>query len=100
MQNLSMVTSDAHGREFAEFLHKHCFNEHLLWVNANGDWLDFELPFVLKMEQLFNVAWNRRKLALKRLRKGCNLAHADQSYEIPEEDMPEVWQLRLLSDVF
>jgi len=100
MQNLSMVTNDAHGREFAEFLHKHCFYEKLLWVNANGDWLDFELPFALKMEQLFDVAWNRRKYVLKRLRKGCNLAHADETYEIPEEDMPQVWQLRLLSDVF
>ena len=32
--------------------------------------------------------------------KGCNLARVDETYEISEEDMKELWQLRLLSDVF
>ena len=66
----------------------------------NGDRLDFELPFALKMEQLFNTAEERRRHALKGLKPGCNLARVDETYEISEEDMKELWQLRLLSDVF
>jgi len=101
IQNLSTVTNDAHAREFTEFLRTKCFTKpELLWTNANGNRLDFELPFALKMEQLFDAAEERRRHALKRLKPGCNLARADETYEIPEEDMKELWQLRLLSDVF
>ena len=100
MQNLSKLTNDAHGREFAEFLRNDCFKPNLLWTNANGDHLSFEMPFAMKMEQLIDAAWERRRLALSRLRPGCNQTHLDASYEIPGDDMKEVWQLRLLSDVF
>jgi len=69
-------------------------------VNANGDWLDHEMPLALKMESLFEIAWERRKHALARLRKARRLTLADETYEIPEEDMVDMWQLRLLSNVF
>ena len=53
----------------------------------------------LKLESLFKVAWRRRKHVLARLRKDCNLTLADETYEIPQKDMPDMWQLRLLSNV-
>jgi len=49
---------------------------------------------------LFEIAWERRKHVLARLRKARRLTLADETYEIPEEDMVDMWQLRLLSNVF
>lgn len=56
----------------------------------------------LKMEPLLKVAWRRRKHVLARLEllKNWNLTLADETYEIPDRDMSDMWQLRLLSDVF
>ena len=101
IENLSTVTSNAHAREFIEFLRTKCFTKpELLWTNANGDRLDFELPFALKMEQLFNTAEERRMLGLKWLKSGYNLTCLDETYEFSEKEMKKLWQLRLLSDVF
>ena len=61
---------------------------------------DTKRLLALKLESLFKVAWRRRKHVLARLRKDCNLTLADETYEIPEEDMVDMWQLRLLSNVF
>ena len=88
-------------REFIEFLRTKCFTKpELLWTNANGDHLEFELPFALKMEQLFNTAEERRMHGLKQLKSGYNLTRLDETYEFSEKEMKELWQLRLLSDVF
>ena len=101
IENLSTVTSSAHVREFIDFLRTKCFTKpELLWTNANGDHLEFELPFALKMEQLFDTAEERRWHALQHLKPGYDLTRLDETYEISEKDMKEVWQLRLLSDVF
>ena len=108
MENLSTVTSNAHVREFIEFLRTQCFTKpELLWTNANGDHLTFELPFALKMEQLFEAAKDRRMHGLKKLKSGYNLTDVlrvetilDETYEFSEDEMKELWQLRLLSDVF
>ena len=101
IENLSTVTSNAHVREFIEFLRTKCFTKpELLWTNANGDHLEFELPFALKMEQLFDIAEERRWHALQHLKPGYDLTRLDETYEISEKDMRWVWQLRLLSDVF
>ena len=101
IENLSTVTSNAHAREFIEFLRTKCFTKpELLWTNANGDHLEFELPFALKMEQLFNTAEERRMLGLKWLKSGYNLTCLDETYEFSEKEMKKLWQLRLLSDVF
>ena len=101
IESLSTVTSNAHTREFIKFLRTKCFTKpELLWTNANGDHLEFELPFALKMEQLFDTAEERRWHALQHLKPGYDLTRLDETYEISEKDMKEVWQLRLLSDVF
>ena len=101
IEHLSTVTSTAHAREFIEFLRTKCFTKpELLWTNANGDHLEFELPFALKMEQLFNTAEERRMLGLKWLKSGYNLTCLDETYEFSEKEMKKLWQLRLLSDVF
>ena len=101
IQSLSTVTNDAHAREFTEFLRTKCFTKpELLWRNANGDHLEFEMPFALKMEQLLEAAQERRRYALTRLKPGRNLALADATFEIPEKDMKTLWQLRLLRHVF
>ena len=101
IENLSTVTSNAHAREFIEFLRTKCFTKpELLWTNANGDHLEFELPFALKMEQLFNTAEERRMHALKQLKTGYDLTVLDETYEFSEKEMKKLWQLRLLSDVF
>ena len=60
---------------------------------------DTKRLFALKLESLFKVVWRRRKHVLARLRKDCNLTLADETYEIPQKDMPDMWQLRLLSNV-
>ena len=101
VQKLSTVTNEAYAREFTEFLRTQCFTKpELLWRNANGDHLNFEMPFALKMEQLLEAAKERRRYALTQLKPGCNLALADATFEIPEKDMKRLWQLRLLRDVF
>ena len=104
IENLSTVTSNAHASEFIEFLRTECFTKpELLWTNANGDHLEFELPFALKMEQLFNAAGDRRMHGLKKLKKlkkHGDLTRLDETYEFSEKEMKKLWQLRLLSDVF
>ena len=78
-----------------------------IWTNANGDHLPFELPFALKMEQLFEAAQDRRMHGLKKVKSGYDLTDVrqvetilDETYEFSELEMKELWQLRLLSDVF
>ena len=104
IENLSTVTSNAHASEFIEFLRTKCFTKpELLWTNANGDHLEFELPFALKMEQLFSTAGDRRMHGLKKLKKPKkhrDLTRLDETYEFSEKEMKKLWQLRLLSDVF
>ena len=105
IENLSRVTSNAHVREFIEFLRTECFTKpELLWMNANGDRLPFPLPFALKMEQLFDAAKDQRMRGLKKLKTknawSDSLTHLDETYEFSEDEMKELWQLRLLSDVF
>ena len=108
VENLSTVTSNAHVREFIEFLRTECFTKpELLWTNANGDHLPFELPLSLKMEQLLETAQDRRMHGLKKVESGYDLTDVrqvetilDETYEFSELEMKELWQLRLLSDVF
>ena len=101
IENLSTVTSNAHVREFIEFLRTQCFTKpELLRRNAHGDRLKYPMPLALKMEQLLDAAEERRRLALTQLKPGCNQALADATVEIPEKHMKRVWQLRLLRNVF
>ena len=101
VQKLSTVVNKAHVRELTEFLRTQCFRKpELLRRNANGDRLRFPMPLALKMEQLLDAAEERRRLALTQLKPGCDLALADATVEIPEKHMQQMWQLRLLRDVF
>ena len=101
IQKLSTVTNKAHVHELTQFLRTQCFMKpELLWTNANGDRLNFPMPFALKMEQLLDAAEERRRLALTQLKPSCDLALADATLEIPENHMKRLWQLRLLRNVF
>ena len=101
IQKLSTVIDKAHVRELTEFLRTQCFTKpELLRRNANGDRLKFPMPLALKMEQLLDAAEERRRLALRQLKPGRDLALADATVEIPEEHMKRLWQLRLLRNVF
>ena len=101
IQKLSTVIDKAHVREFTEFLRTQCFTKpELLRRNANGDRLKFPMPLALKMEQLLDAAEERRRLALTQLKPGCDQALADATVEIPEKHMKQLWQLRLLRNVF
>ena len=102
LTNLSMATDHDNGRDFVEFMHKQCFHKDLLWVDANGEWLDYESPLGSKMETLFDTAWQRRKLALEHLwyygsaERWESIDIADQTYELNDEEMKDVLQLQLL----
>ena len=102
LTNLSMATDHDNGRDFVEFMHKHFFHKDLLWVDANGEWLDYELPLGSKMETLFDTAWRRRKLALEHLwyygsaERWESIDIADQTYELTNEEMKDLLQLQLL----
>ena len=102
LTNLSMATDHDNGRDFVEFMHKQCFHKDLLWVDANGEWLDYESPLGSKMETLFDTAWQRRKLALEHLwycgsaERWESIDIADQTYELTNEEMKDLLQLQLL----
>ena len=59
------------------------------------------------MEQLLETAQDRRMHGLKKVESGYDLTDVrqvetilDETYEFSELEMKELWQLRLLSDVF
>ena len=95
LANLSVATDDDNGREFIDFIHRHCFKGDSLWKNLNGDWVDHEIPLGLKMETLFEIAWERRGLALVRLSQYWDVSIADETYELTNEEMKDLFQLQL-----
>ena len=95
LTNLSVAADDDHRRDFIDFIHRHCFQEDLLWKNSSGDWLDHKMPLALKMETLFETAWQRRALALEHINGNSNVAVTDHTYELSSEQMQELSQLQL-----
>lgn len=101
IQKLSTVVNKSYMRELSEFIRKECFTKPQLFrTNANGDSLKYPMPFALKMEQLLDAAGMRRRLVLRQMKLGCDIALADATVEIPEQHMQRMWQLRLLRNVF
>ena len=95
LTNLSVLADDDHRRDFIDFIHRHCFQEDLLWKNSSGDLLDHKMPLALKMETLFETAWQRRALALEHINGSSDVAVSDHTYELSSEQMQELSQLRL-----
>ena len=95
LTNLSVAADDDHRRDFIDFIHRHCFQEDLLWKNSSGDLLDHKMPLALKMETLFETAWQRRALALEHINGSSDVAVSDHTYELSSEQMQELSQLRL-----
>mgnify|MGYP005700451635 FL=1 len=53
------------------------------------------MPLALKMETLFETAWQRRALALEHINGSSDVAVSDHTYELSSEQMQELSQLRL-----
>ena len=94
LENLQSASDEENGRDFANFIHHHCFREDHFFKDSRGQTVNTKIPLSAKMESLFQTAWHRRKLALERLRQN-GVTINDETYELKDNDMKTLPQLRL-----
>ena len=94
LENLQSASDEENGRDFANFIHHHCFREDHFFKDSRGQTVNTKIPLSAKMESLFQTAWHRRKLALERLRQN-GVTINDETYELNDNDMKTLPQLRL-----
>ena len=94
LENLQSASDEENGRDFANFIHHHCFREDHFFKDSRGQTVDTKITLSVKMESLFQTAWHRRKLALERLRRN-GVTINDETYELNDNDMKTLPQLRL-----
>ena len=94
LENLQSASDEENGRDFANFIHHHCFREDHFFKDSRGQTVDTKITLSVKMESLFQTAWHRRKLALERLRQN-GVTINDETYELNDNDMKTLPQLRL-----